>query len=141
MKPETKRALTDVGLLILRVGLGGMFVVFHGWPKISGGTEKWTELGKAMGSVGITFWPVFWGFMAAFAEFVGGIAIVLGLAFRPMCALLTITMAVAATMHLSTGKGSFSYPVEIGIVALALIFTGPGRLNLGRFFKFKKHDF
>jgi len=79
--------------------------------------------------------------MAAFAEFVGGIGIVLGLAFRPMCALLTITMAVAATMHLSTGEGKFAYPIEIGIVALALIFTGPGRLNLGRFFKFKKHDF
>ena len=39
----------DTGLLILRIGLGGMYL-WHGWPKLSGGPERWTKLGGAMGT-------------------------------------------------------------------------------------------
>lgn len=120
----------DIGLLILRIGIGAMFL-YHGAPKIFGGPEKWERVGMAMASVGINFFPILWGFMAAFSEFFGGICIILGLFFRPACILLTITMAVAASMHLSKGDGLgvASHAIEDGIVFLSLILIGPGKYS------------
>ena len=35
----------DTGLLILRIGIGVMFML-HGLPKITGGTEQWAQMGR-----------------------------------------------------------------------------------------------
>jgi len=123
--------LRDLGLLILRIGIGVMFL-FHGYPKLAGGPETWEKLGMAMTTFGIDFLPAFWGFMSAFAEFFGGICIILGLFFRPACILLTINMIVATSMHLSRGDGLMgaSHAIEIGIVFLSLIFIGSGKYSL-----------
>lgn len=131
----------DIGLLILRIGIGGMFL-FHGAPKIVGGPERWEQLGMAMGNFGIHFLPVFWGFMASFAEFFGGIMLILGLFFRPACMLLTINMTVAASMHLSRGDGlgGASHAIEDGIVFLSLIFIGPGKYSLDERLKPDRSD-
>ena len=61
-----------IGLLVLRIGIGCMFIL-HGAPKLFGGAEKWTQIGMAMASLGIGFIPAFWGFMAAISEFFGGV--------------------------------------------------------------------
>ena len=121
----------DFGLLILRLGIGVMFV-YHGAPKIMGGPAKWEGLGKAVGFFGLSFAPAFWGFMAAVSEFGGGIAILLGLLMREFCALLVITMIVAASFHFNRGEGLFgaAHAVELGIVFLSLIFIGPGKYSL-----------
>ncbi|MCH7760221.1 DoxX family protein [candidate division TA06 bacterium] len=126
----------DIGLLILRIGLGSMFL-FHGAPKCFGGPEKWERLGTAMGNLGIHFIPVFWGFMAGFSEFFGGLCIILGLFFRPACILLLLTMTVAAVSHFSKGDGlgGASHAIEDGIVFLSLIFMGPGKYSLDEFLK------
>ena len=121
----------DIGLLILRIGIGCMFL-FHGAPKMFGGPERWEKLGLAMATFGIQFVPVFWGFMSASAEFFGGILIILGLFFRPACMLLTINMTVAASMHLNRGDGlgGASHAIEDGIVFLSLILIGPGKYSV-----------
>ncbi len=117
----------DLGLLILRVGIGIMFVL-HGYPKISGGPAMWEKIGMATGAIGIHFAPVFFGLLAALSEFGGGICLILGFLFRPACFFLTITMAMAATMHILKGDGVLvaSHAIELGIVFLSLIFIGPG---------------
>jgi putative oxidoreductase len=123
----------DIGLLIVRVGLGAMFI-WHGWPKIAGGAAEWGKLGMAVGNLGIHFAPAFWGFMAAFAEFGGGILLVLGFFFRPACMLLVIDMVVAMTFHLSSQDpvlhGQWWKATEDGIVFLGLILIGPGKYAL-----------
>jgi putative oxidoreductase len=121
----------DFGLLILRIGIGIMFML-HGWPKITGGTEMWTNIGGSMANLGIDFAPTFWGFMAALAEFVGGLFLVLGLFFRITNLLLVITMIVAAVVHLKgdDGFGGATHAIEAGILFLSLIFIGPGRYSL-----------
>lgn len=135
----TLNKFKDFGILILRIGIGGMFI-FHGAPKMFGGPAVWERVGASMASVGINFVPVFWGFMAAFSEFIGGICIVLGLFFRPICILLTITMAVAANGILSRGEGlrKAAHPIEDGIVFLSLIFIGPGKYSLDGWLKLRK---
>lgn len=122
----------NLGLLILRIGLGLYIAFGHGWGKITGGPETWTQLGGTVDAVyGIGFLPAFWGFMAAVAEFVGGLLVVAGLLFRPALILLIINMGTAALAH-ATGviEGGPEQALVYGIAWLALVFTGPGRYSL-----------
>ena len=124
----------DLGILLLRLGIGFMFIYVHGMNKMFGGPERWEKLGGAMGKLGIDFLPAFWGFMGAFTEFFGGILLLFGLFFRPATILLLITMTVAAMRHLADGDtlGTASHALELAIIFLALTFIGPGRYSLDR---------
>ncbi len=121
----------DKGLLILRVGIGIMFMC-HGFPKLIDGPEKWIKLGGALSVVGINIAPTFMGFMAAISEFGGGLLLVLGLLTRPASFFLLITMIVATLMHM--GKGDpfmkYSHALEAAILFFSLIFIGPGKISL-----------
>lgn len=121
----------NIGLLILRVGLGVMFIL-HGYPKLFGGPEKWVEVGMAIQTMGINFAPMFFGFLAAVAEFFGGIFLVLGLFFRPTAGLLFMVMLVVTARHITEGDSfvSTSHSIELAIVFLALLFIGPGHHSL-----------
>ncbi|MEO6167163.1 MAG: DoxX family protein, partial [Chitinophagales bacterium] len=66
------KSYPDLGLLIIRVGIG-LLMMKHGWPKLTGGIEKWEKLGGNMDVIGIAFLPVFWGLCAALAETAGGL--------------------------------------------------------------------
>lgn len=123
----------DLGLLILRIGIGGSMVFFHGWGKISN-PGNWEKLGGSMSQFGITFMPAFWGFMAAFSEFGAAILIMLGLYFRTASVLLAFTMLTAALVHLNmdpaspnAGLKGASHALEFMVVFVALFFTGPGK--------------
>ncbi len=125
----------DLGLLVLRVGIGVMFIC-HGFPKLTAGPEVWTNLGGALSAVGISFAPTFMGFMAAISEFGGGMLLVLGLFTRPACFFLLSTMAVATMMHLKGGDSfvTYSHALESAILFFSLLFIGPGKWSLdGRF--------
>jgi putative oxidoreductase len=121
----------DLGLLIIRLGIGALFIL-HGFPKISGGPPMWEKLGGAMDSLGIHFLPIFWGFMAAIAEFGGGILLILGILWKPACILLIITMLVAIVKTSGNGLHGYSEALEMLIVFLGLFFTGPGKYKPGR---------
>lgn len=122
---------TDYGLLIIRIGIGVMFML-HGYPKLLGGTEMWAKIGGAMGNIGIHFAPVFWGFMASFAEFVGGLCLVIGFLFRPALAMLIFTMFIAVLMHYTNGDGfgGYSHALESASVFVGLFIAGPGKYAL-----------
>lgn len=120
----------DIGLLLLRLGVGLGFPYFHGWAKLSGGPERWTSVGAAMEHFGIRFGHVVFGFLAAFSETVGGLLIALGLLFRPAAVLLLATMAVATTRHLATGQGTPAHAFKNAWVFLGLLFVGPGKYSL-----------
>jgi putative oxidoreductase len=132
---DNKGKYQDAGLLILRIGLGIMFM-YHGAPKLFGGPEFWTKVGGAAGNFGLSFMPAFWGFMAAVAEFGGGLFLLLGVLYIPACVLLVIDLIVASSTHFSAGQGlaGASHAIEGAIVFLSLIFIGPGRYNLGMLF-------
>ncbi len=123
----------DLGLLILRVGVGA-FMILHGLPKLMGGPDVWNGVGKSMGNLGVTFIPVFWGFMAAITETIGGLFLLMGLWYRPVCILLAFTMLVAGAKHLSAGDGwgGASHALELMFVYIGLIFIGPGSYSVDK---------
>ena len=123
----------NTGLLIIRIGLGIMFMM-HGYPKLLGGPEKWEAIGGAIKYTGIDFYPVMWGLISAMTETFGGFLILLGLAFRPVCLLLTINMAMAAAMHLNKGDGIMgaSQAIELGFVVFGLAFIGAGKYSIDK---------
>lgn len=131
MKPPSYS--TDLGLLILRAGIGIMFIL-HGLPKIVGGPERW----EALAQTGLPFLPtgilsILLGLAAAVAEFGGGLFLTVGRYHRIACAALAATMAVAVSTKLGdvTGIMDFAFkagwPLELLIVFVALFLTGPGR--------------
>lgn len=124
-------AQRDYGLLLFRLGVGCMFM-WHGFPKISGGEEKWLELGKSMGTLGIHFAPAFWGFMPGLIEFVGGLFFALGLFYRPAAFLLFSNMSIAFISQMLEGKGLMkaAQSFEDGFSFLGAVFVGPGKYSL-----------
>ncbi|TCD29639.1 DoxX family protein [Pedobacter psychrodurus] len=123
----------NTGLLLLRIGLGAMFII-HGFPKLAGGPTGWTGLGGSMKVIGIDFLPIFWGFMAAATETFGGFLLIVGLFFRPALILLIFTMIIAALVHFGKGDGlqGASHAIELGIVFFGLIFIGPGKYSVDK---------
>lgn len=116
-----------VGLLVLRVGLGLSVMLHHGADKLFGGPAVWADIGGVLRTVGLYHGHAGFGLAAAFAEFCGGGLLALGLCTRPALTLLLGTMAVAVGAHLAGAvPGSASYAFDLGVVFLALLFTGPG---------------
>jgi putative oxidoreductase len=127
-KPDKHR---DTGLLILRVGIGVMFMC-HGYPKIAGGPEVWARVGGAMSALGVNFGHAAMGLVAGLSECGGGLLLVLGLFTRPACFFMLSTMIVATVMHLRGGDPfvKYSHALEAGILFFSLLLIGPGKFSL-----------
>ncbi|MGN6395963.1 MAG: DoxX family protein [Mucilaginibacter sp.] len=126
----------NFGLLVIRLGLGIMFI-YHGYPKITGGVKMWEGVGSAAGYVGIHFLPVLWGLLAALAETVGGVLLILGLGFRLVCLVLIIDMLVAISFHLHQsgpmgGVNGAAQAIEMAVVFAGLLFVGPGKYSVDK---------
>ncbi|MBN2731362.1 MAG: DoxX family protein [Balneolaceae bacterium] len=121
----------NIGLLILRIGLGTMFIL-HGYPKLFGGPVVWEQVGAATGVLGVDVLPVALGFLAGITEFFGGIFLLLGIFYRPTLGFLIFVMAIAASTHIASGDpfSIISHPIEISIVFIAMLFLGPGKYSL-----------
>jgi putative oxidoreductase len=125
----------DAGLLFLRIGLGVAFMI-HGLPKLAGGPKVWKGIGSAMGNIGIHQWPEVWGFLAAVTEGIGGVLLIIGVFYRPICVLLAFTMTIATLQLTSDGKSRdfkiYSHPLKMAVVFIGLAFVGPGRFSVDK---------
>jgi len=123
----------NFGLLVIRVVIGAMFIQ-HGVTKFLAGKPTLEALGKSMAIFGVGAYPIFWGFLAALAESLGGLLMVLGYHFRVAMFFLTCTMIVATiSMYQSTHDIlHYGWSLEIGAVFLGLLFVGPGRFSIDK---------
>ncbi len=125
---------TDVGLLALRLGVGGTAFA-HGAQKLFGwfGGYGLAGTGAYFDSVG--FKPGRRNAIAAgLGEAGGGALLALGLATPAAGAALTGTMAVAAATHAPNGffatEGGLEYPAVLALTGTVLALGGPGALSL-----------
>ncbi len=128
---------TDLGLLILRIGFGLGMLIFHGWGKLIGGPEAWNSIGQSVELFGIDFGHTFFGFMAAFAESVGAICIVLGLFYRPAVAILGFTMVVATLSVFVRESGNPGHAFKNFFICAGIFLVGPGKHSLDYMFSRK----
>lgn len=124
----------DLGLLLLRLGTGGVLAA-HGAQKLLGwfggggieGTGQFMEsVGYAPGRASAT--------AAGLAEAGGGTLLALGLATPAAGAAAAGAMAGASAVHAPNGffnqGGGYEYAATLGLTAAGLAVTGPGRLSL-----------
>ncbi len=129
----------ELGLLLIRVGIGAVFAV-HGFNKLVGGTEEWFWMGSQLSHVGITFLPTVWGFLAANAEFVGGLCLIFGCATRFAAFSIAVVMVVALIYHFKKADPwtSYSHALSILIVMLGFVLSGPGMYSLDAYLYHKR---
>lgn len=120
----------SIGLLILRVGIGG-YISTHGWGKLQtilagdfAGFPDPIGLGSGLSLV-----------LAMIAELICGLLVAIGMATRPAAVVVVFAMAVAAFgFHAADpwmmGEGPSKEPALVYLFAfLALAFTGAGRFS------------
>ncbi len=127
---------TDPGLLLLRLGVGLVFVV-HGWSKLSNGPAGFAEMLSGLGVAA----PDVIAWLMTVAELGGGAAIMLGLLTRlatlPLIAIMVGAIAlVKVDLGIIAPAGAVMPGAEVDIALLAgllgLLLLGPGRLSLDR---------
>ncbi|MFE3634341.1 DoxX family protein [Streptomyces cellostaticus] len=129
----------DVGLLLLRLGTGGVLAA-HGAQKLFGwfGGHGLEGTGQFMESIGYA--PGKASAMAAgAAEAGGGALLALGLATPAAGAAAAGAMAGASAVHTPNGffaqEGGYEHAASLGLTAAGLAVTGPGRLSLDHAFR------
>lgn len=131
----------DIAALVLRLAAGLIFLP-HGWSKVAG------EGGAGAFAADIAanyHLPAFLGYVAAYAELVGGALLIIGLLTRLDAFLLAATMFVAAFIvqlpdalyEVPPGAIKFfvvlrgiETPLALFAIALALLLTGGGRFSV-----------
>ncbi len=139
---------TSFGLLLIRLALGSVFIA-HGGQKVFGwwGGHGLEEFVKMMTNIGF---PAYMGYLAAFTELAGGIAVTIGLLTRLAGLGLAIVMGVAIwRVHLpngffmnwfnEAGRGhGVEYSLALLAMALCLLFAGAGEISFDSALRNKK---
>lgn len=127
----TEDKLPDFGRLILRVGLGIVFIA-HGQLKVFVfGLSHAAEVFIGHGLPGWTVYP------AAAIELVGGTMLILGIATRLASPLLFCIAFGAGAVHFANGwnytsppNGGWEYGIFLALVTAAVWLLGPGSYTL-----------
>jgi putative oxidoreductase len=115
--------LQPLALFVMRLALGAV-MVGHGYQKVFGGLHHHVQF---VASLGLPAWTAY---LSAFAEFLGGLLILLGLFTRIAALAICIDLSVAiAKVHFHNGlmgNGGYEFPLALAALAFALIFFGGG---------------
>lgn len=118
--------LADLGLVVLRVVAGAAMAYNHGVDKI----KDPSQIISGAGQLGFPA-PTFFGWMAAIAEFFGGILLALGLATRPAAFLVGCTMFTAAFIQHSRDSFATRESALLFLsIAVLFLLVGSGRYGI-----------
>jgi putative oxidoreductase len=115
--------LQPLAQLVMRFVLGAILIA-HGYHKVFGGFHHHMDM---VGSLGLPRWMAY---LSTGTEFVGGVALVLGLITRFFSLAVVIEMGVAIwKVHFKngfTGPGGYEFPLALATIAMALLCFGGG---------------
>ncbi|AYF74337.1 DoxX family protein [Nocardia yunnanensis] len=120
----------DIGLLVARVGFGGLLAV-HGSQKLFGWFNGYGLDATAHAFQGMGYDPgKFFATLAGLSELTGGLLLALGL-LTPLGAAIALgTMINAINATRGNGFAMWELPAVYALASVAFAFTGPGRLAL-----------
>lgn len=125
----------DIGLLILRVGVGLIFAA-HGAQKAFGWWSGPGIAGWRSGMERMNMHPApVWAIVSIGAELVGGLFFAIGLV-TPVAAAVLIAQSIVIVelVHWRNGffnqQQGFEFPLALAVGALAVALAGAGRLSL-----------
>jgi putative oxidoreductase len=118
-------ALAPVTELLVRVA-AGVFLVYHGYPKLLGHTTATAGFFEQQG-----FRPgLLWAVAVGLTEFAGGLCLAAGLFTRIVCVPILVFLATAVAYHWPRGvnwiEGGFEYPLLWALVVLHFLVRGSG---------------
>lgn len=120
----SKHQCLDWALLILRVALGIVFV-YHGYGKLFGNNPGMDKFIQMVAGIGFPA-PALFAYLAALSEFVGGIAIILGIYTHVFGTLIAIVMLVAFLIVKKAKIPSGDADLSLFAMAVAIVLAGPG---------------
>ena len=121
-----KERLHSMGLVVLRLGVGGFLLYGHGWGKITKYAERAPKFADPIGLGSETSFA-----LVVFAEVFCSTAVMLGLCTRFAAVPIVIFSIVAAfVQHGADPFGDKELALMYGVPMLAMIFTGGGRYSL-----------
>jgi len=121
--------LTDIGLLLLRIGAGGFMLVLHGWGKFMNYFD--TSFNAVQWADPIGVGPAWSHHLATGAEVGCSVLLILGVLTRLSAIPLAFTMGVAAfVVHADDPFKVKELAFAYLIMYVTLIFTGGGRFAL-----------
>lgn len=121
----------DAGLATYRIVAGLSIALFHGIGKV----PPSEGLAGMVGGMGFPA-PELFAWLAAFAEFGGGLLLAAGLLTRPIALLLLGHFAfVVLLAHAGDPLGDRELPMLFWATALMFLLTGAGRYSLDRWIR------
>ncbi len=119
--------LQPLALLVMRLALGAVMLA-HGTQKVFGGLHHHAQMVASLGM------PAWLGYVSSFAEFFGGLLLLIGLFTRIAALAVCIDLVVAIwKVHWHNGlvgNGGFEFPLALAALGFALIFFGGGPIAL-----------
>jgi putative oxidoreductase len=116
---------------IVRIAIG-LNLMIHGWGKVSRGPGAFVKPFADLGFEPAILWV--WG--GLLIEFVGGIALMLGLFTRFWAAAAAIEMAIISYIYLKNGfswlNRGYEYTLMWGLICFAMSLRGGGPYSLDR---------
>lgn len=127
--------LKGLAPLVLRGVLGVSFFVFHGMDKMQGGKDSAWDWGAAFASGMAEKAPTALLYVAAWTEFLGGLALILGLLTRwASLGLLCVMLYAIFVVHAADPYGAKEKAIAYAGMLIVLLGTGPGKLSLDAMF-------
>jgi putative oxidoreductase len=120
----------ESGLLLMRVGLGVLFIIVAG-PVLLSGAKAWASFGSGIRVIGVASNYQIWGFLGALAGCVGGVLMILGLFFRPGV-LLVLLLAILHAVNLRGPFRAELAAIELCVILVGLLFVGPGKYSVDK---------
>lgn len=121
-----KERMLSLGLLVLRLGAGGLLLYGHGWGKITKFAERAPKFADPIGLGSETSFA-----LVVFAEVFCAAAVMLGLGTRLAAVPIVIFTVVAAfVQHGADPFGDKELAFVYGVPMLTLILTGGGRYSI-----------
>lgn len=130
----------DLGLLVMRIGVGGSVLAFRALGSLFGGPELWAMNGSFILDTSLQVSPEIAGGVLAGLECLGAFLLLTGAAFRFGTAMLILTTLPGIVHQVGTisgasytGLGSSFVSLILLSVYIGFLITGPGTMAMRLF--------